>query len=63
MLQQTKTNGLLVPLRGYKVHVSGASMRGLSPQSWNAIKDFWTAYFREAGAELAEYDPHTDPGR
>jgi hypothetical protein len=63
MLQQTKTNGLLVPLRGYKVHVSGASMRGLSPQSWNAIKTFWAAYFYEAGAKLVEYDPHTSSSR
>ena len=57
MLEQAKANGLLVPLRGYKVHVCGASMRGLSPQAWNIVKAFWTDYFRAAGADLVSYSP------
>jgi len=63
LLEQAKANGLLVPMRGYKVHVCGASVRGLSPQAWNTIKNFWVAYFREAGAELLAYGPQTVPGR
>jgi hypothetical protein len=37
------------------VYVIGASPAGLSPQAWNALKTFWTLYFREAGAELVSY--------
>jgi hypothetical protein len=55
MVERAKANGLLVPLAGYKVYVVGASPAGLSPQTWNAIKTFWTLYFREAGAELVSY--------
>jgi hypothetical protein len=57
MLEQAKANGLLVPLRGYKIYVCCASMHGLSPQAWNAVKAFWSAYFLESGAELVLYDP------
>jgi hypothetical protein len=57
MLEQAKSNGLLVPLRGYKIHVCGVSMRGLSPQAWNEVKAFGSAYFLESGAELVIYDP------
>jgi hypothetical protein len=55
MLEQARANGLLVPLKGYKIHVLGASTRGLSPQGWNTTKAFWIGYFPEAGAELSEY--------
>lgn len=55
MIERTKANGLLVPLAGYRVYVIGASPAGLSPQTWNALKTFWTLYFREAGAELVSY--------
>jgi hypothetical protein len=63
MLEQAKANGLLVPLRGYKIYVCGASMRGLSPQAWNEVKAFWSAYFLESGAELMIYDPVTSAQR
>lgn len=57
MLEQAKANGLVVPLRGYKIHICGASMRGLSPQAWNAVKAFWTGYFKGTGADLVSYTP------
>src|SRR6185437_9565211 len=63
MLEQAKANGLLVPLRGYKVHICGASMRGLSPQAWNVVKAFWTNYFRAAGADLVSYSPSATADR
>jgi hypothetical protein len=63
MLEQAKANGLLVPLRSYKVHVCGATMRGLSPQAWNTVKAFWTTYFQTAGADLASYSPSTTADR
>jgi hypothetical protein len=55
MVERAKTDGLIVPLAGYKVYVTGASTAGLSPQAWNALRTFWTLYFREAGAELVSY--------
>jgi hypothetical protein len=63
MLEQAKAKGLLVPMRGYKVHVCGASMRGLSPQAWNMVKAFWTNYFSAAGADLVSYSPAATPAR
>lgn len=55
MIEWVKANGLMVPLAGYRVYVVGASPAGLNPQAWNALKTFWTLYFREAGAELVSY--------
>lgn len=55
LLEQARANGLVVPLKGYRIHVAGASTRGLSPQAWSTVKEFWAAYFRTAGAELVSY--------
>jgi hypothetical protein len=63
MMEQTKANGLIVPLTGYKVYALGASPAGLTPQAWNALKRFWTFYFREAGAELVSYSVECDAQR
>ncbi len=63
MLDRVKENGLLIPLHGYKVYVHGASPSGLTPQVWLAVKTFWTAYFRAAGAELASYSAECDVER
>jgi hypothetical protein len=60
MIEHAKANGLLVPLKGYKIHVAGASMRGLTPRAWNAIKSFWSAYFHEVGADLVTYSPEIE---
>lgn len=63
MLEQAKANGLVVPLKGYRIHVVGASMVGLTPQAWNSIKAFWEAYFREVEAELVSYAADAAPER
>jgi hypothetical protein len=55
MVERAKANGLMVPLPGYRVYVVGASPAGLSPQTWNAMKTFWTLYFKEARADLVSY--------
>jgi hypothetical protein len=55
LLERVKANGLIVPLKGYKVFVYGASPNGLMPQEWETIKRFWTLYFSAAGAELVSY--------
>jgi hypothetical protein len=63
MLEQVKSNGVLVPLKGYKVYVYGATPSGLTPQAWLTIKDFWTMYFAAAGAELVSYSAECDVQR
>ena len=63
MLERAKVDGLLVPLRGYKVFVSGASTRGLTLRHGGAVKKFWTIYFGAAGAELVKYSAECDSAR
>lgn len=55
MIDHAKQGRLLVPLKGYKIHVMGASTRGLSPEAWNTVKQFWELYFAASGAELISY--------
>jgi len=63
MIDHAKQAGLLVPLKGYKIHVMGASTRGLSPQAWNTVKKFWELYFAASGAELVSYSVECNPAR
>lgn len=55
MLDRAKSDGLVVPLHGYQIHVIGASPSGLTPQAWNTVRAFWSAYFSAAGAKLVSY--------
>jgi len=63
MVEQAKANGLLVPLKGYRIHVVGASPRSLTPKAWNGIKEFWKLYFQAAGADLVLYSPDSVTSR
>ena len=63
MLERAKTNGLVVPLTGYKIYIYGASPNGLTPQDWLTVKIFWTMYFEAAGAELVAYSAECDVQR
>lgn len=63
MLERTRQNGLVVSLKGYEVHVYGASIRGLTPKAWTTVKEFWIEYFSAAGAELASYSGECDVRR
>ena len=60
MLERARAQGLMVPLRGYEVHVQGASPSGLTPQQWLTIRKFWEKYFSAAGAKLKEYSSECD---
>jgi hypothetical protein len=51
MIERAKANGLMVPLARHKVYVIGASPAGLNPQTWSALRTFWTLYFQEAGGQ------------
>jgi hypothetical protein len=55
ILKHAKSNHLVVPLTGYRIHVLGASPSGMTPYAWNTVKEFWTLYFQMAGAELVSY--------
>jgi hypothetical protein len=57
MLERAKSEGLVVPLNGYNVHVFGAAMTGLTPQTWRTTREFWIKYFAMAGAQLVSYSP------
>ncbi|MDE3073840.1 MAG: VWA domain-containing protein [Chloroflexota bacterium] len=57
MMEQARGKGLVVPLKGYEIHVIGASTAGVAPRTWNTVRAFWEMYFREAGANLVSYSP------
>ncbi len=59
MLEIVRAEGMLVPLAGYRIRFYGASMTGHTPATWNAMRRFWTSYFRSAGAELVMFSPAT----
>jgi hypothetical protein len=63
MLEQARANGLLVPLKGYRIYIYGASPTGLTPQGWLTLKNFWAMYFAAAGAELVSYSAECDVQR
>ena len=63
MLRRAKSNHLVVPLTGYRIHVLGASPSGMSPYTWNAAKEFWKLYFQAAGAELISYSAEAQSER
>jgi len=63
MLERAKSEGLVIPLNGCKVHVYGASTTGLTPKAWTTIKVFWTSYFASADAEVVAYSTDTNIGR
>jgi hypothetical protein len=63
MLERAKANGLLVPLKGYKIYIQGAAPSNLSPQAWLTIKKFWEIYFAAAHAQLVSYSTECDVQR
>lgn len=57
IFERAKAQGLIVPLRGYEIHVQGASPSGLTPHDWLTIRRFWEMYFSSAGASIETYSP------
>lgn len=55
LLATVKRQRLLADLRGVQVSVLGADAAGRTIGEWQAVRDFWVAYFREAGAVLKNY--------
>jgi len=63
MLERAKTEGLVVPLPHYQIHIYGASTTGLTPHSWETAKRFWELYFTAAGADLITYSAECEVRR
>lgn len=53
IVTERKSAGLLPKLAGAEVSVIGAG--GRTSADYSAIREFWRAYFMEAGAKLVEY--------
>jgi len=62
MLAKLKTEDMLVPLRGYTIHVCGASTSGMSSKEWLIVKEFWIKYFTTVGACMASYSTESTCG-
>lgn len=53
--------GLLADLSGVVVYVLGADAAGKRVTQWESLKQFWTAYFKKAGATLSGYSILCEP--
>jgi len=52
---------LLADLSGVSVYILGADGAGKQPAQWDALKQFWAAYFVRAGAHLISYTVLSEP--
>ena len=60
-LRRARRQGLVADLQGIEIYVLGADDAGKSVAYWTSLRDFWKAYFRQAGASLKSYSPLRDP--
>jgi hypothetical protein len=54
-LQQIANRKLLADLHGVDISILGADGTGKSVDYWQSLREFWTAYFSRAGADLKTY--------
>jgi hypothetical protein len=47
----------LANLQGVEVAAFGVDAAQITVSQWQALKGFWEAYFRSAGARLTAYSP------
>ena len=52
---QARSNLQIAQLRGVSVYVVGADNAGKQIDYWQTLKEFWTEYFKRAGANLRGY--------
>jgi hypothetical protein len=55
VLTTVETHKLLTNLSGVEVFVLGADAAGANVSQWESLKQFWTTYFKKAGATLSGY--------
>jgi hypothetical protein len=62
LMAVARARSLIANLNGVTVYVLGANAREKqSMGEWNALKQFWSAYFAKAGANLPEYSVGSEP--
>jgi hypothetical protein len=54
-LAKLAANDLLADLKGAEVFALGVDAAGQDVAQWSALREFWSAYFSKAGAELKNY--------
>jgi nitric oxide reductase activation protein len=54
-LQQVAKSHLIPNLHGVKVYALGVDASGRSVNYWQTLRDFWIAYFEQAGALVEDY--------
>ena len=54
-LQSTNQQKLIADLTGVEVFVYGVHAQGKDAVYWDSLKAFWTAYFKESGADLRTF--------
>ena len=55
LLAKAEQERMLAVLQGVEVYVLGVDSAGKSVVYWTELRDFWTAYFRRAGAVVKAY--------
>lgn len=62
IIQAVQARSLVAELSGVTVYILGANAEEKHAiVQWNALKQFWTAYFMKSGARLAEYSIDFEP--
>jgi len=61
LVARVERRKLLANLTGVSVYVLGADAAGRRPAQWEALKQFWAAYFEKAGANLLCYSTLDEP--
>jgi hypothetical protein len=60
-MQKAEKGRLLPDLHGVEVYALGVDGAGKDMAYWQALRDFWTAYFKRTGAVLKSYSVLRDP--
>src|SRR5207249_4878319 len=57
LMAQVRSQGLVPQLRGVAVWALGVHTMEIDERQWQSLREFWTEYFRAAGAELKAFSP------
>jgi len=54
-LVKTEKRGLIAPLENVGVYALGVDSAGRPIAYWNRLREYWSEYFRKAGAHVENY--------
>jgi len=57
LIEKATRHGLVPALDGVAVWVLGAHTAGVEERQWGRLRAFWTAYFKQAKADLKSFTP------